>query len=77
MSCDFCGKEGARIHLVTESLGKGDNLLVIEEVPMIICPNCGQSYLTAETAHQIEAIRRHRRNLVKRPVEVATYIVAG
>ncbi len=76
MICDFCGREGARIHFTTESLGKGDNLLVIEEVPVVTCPHCGQSYLTAETVHQIEKIRRNRRKLVKRLVDVAAYVAA-
>jgi hypothetical protein len=29
-------------------------LLVIENVPVTSCPNCGESYLTAETLHEIE-----------------------
>ncbi len=74
MNCDFCGKEGAYVRLTTESLGAGENLLVIEEVPVIHCRNCGQSYLTAETAHQIEAIRRNRKKLAKQPVEVARFV---
>jgi YgiT-type zinc finger domain-containing protein len=54
MVCDICGKEGARIRRVTRSYGKGCNLLVIENVPIINCPHCGESYLTAETLHEIE-----------------------
>ena len=73
MICDFCGKEGAEVRHTTESLGKGDNLIVIEDVPIIHCRNCGQSYLTAETAHEIEAIRRNRKALEKRPVVVARF----
>ena len=73
MICDFCGKEGAEVRLTTESLGKGDNLIVIEDVPIIHCRTCGQSYLTAETAHEIETIRRNRKTLEKRPVVVARF----
>ncbi|MDP8238249.1 MAG: type II toxin-antitoxin system MqsA family antitoxin [Candidatus Hatepunaea meridiana] len=73
MICEFCGKEGARVRRITESLGKGAKLLVIEDVPMIFCPNCGQSYLTAETAHQIDAFRRSRKKLEKRSVDVARF----
>ena len=26
-----------------------DSLLVVENVPVVACPNCGESYMTAET----------------------------
>ena len=46
---------------MTKSYGKGRNLLVIENVPVIMCPSCGESYLTAETLHELERIKIHRR----------------
>jgi YgiT-type zinc finger domain-containing protein len=74
MVCDICGKEGARIRRVTRSYGKGSNLLVIENVPVISCPHCGESYLTAETLHEIERIKLHRQSFaVERPVAVAAF----
>ena len=72
--CDMCGKSGAQIRYVTRSYGKGANLLVIENVPVITCPNCGGSYLTAETMHEIARIKLHRRSFAKpRPVAVASF----
>jgi YgiT-type zinc finger domain-containing protein len=56
MMCNICGKEGVRIRCVSRSYGKGDDLLVIENVPILSCPHCGESYLTAETLHEIERI---------------------
>jgi YgiT-type zinc finger domain-containing protein len=74
MVCDICRKGGARIRHVTRSYGKRDGLLVIENVPIISCPHCGESYLTAETLHEIERIKLHRQNFAKkRPVSVAQY----
>jgi len=74
MKCDISGKEGARSSRVTRSYGKGSALLVIENVPVASCPHCGESYLTAETLHEIERIKLHRRSLaVKRPVSVAEF----
>ncbi len=74
MICDICGKTGARIRRVTRSYGKGVNLLVIENVPIVSCPRCGESYLAAETLHEIEQIKLHRRNLTtKRNVAVANF----
>ena len=74
MSCDICGQEGARIRKVTETYDKGKDLLVIENIPMISCPNCGESYFTADTLHEIERIKLHRKSFaVERPVEVARF----
>ncbi len=72
--CDNCGREGARIRLVSRSYGKGDDLLVIENVPVISCPHCGESYLTAETLHEIERIKLHRQSFAEpRQVPVAVF----
>ncbi len=74
MICDICGKEGARIRRVSRSYGKGQNLLVIENVPIVSCPHCGESYLTAETLHEIERIKLHRQSFAtERPVAVAAF----
>lgn len=65
MVCDICGKSGARIRRVTRSYGKGENLLVIENVPVVVCPNCGESYLTADTLHEVERLKLHRKKLAQ------------
>ena len=75
MICDICGQDGARIRRVTRSYGQGENLLVIENVPVISCPQCGESYLTAETLHEIERIKLHRQNFAtERLVPIATFV---
>jgi YgiT-type zinc finger domain-containing protein len=72
MTCDVCGKKGARSVHVTRSYGKGGELLVIENVPIVRCPSCGVSYLTAATLHEIERVKLHRKALArKRSVAVA------
>jgi YgiT-type zinc finger domain-containing protein len=72
--CDVCGVGGARLRHVTRSYGKGDSLLVIENVPVISCPHCGASYLTAETLHELERIKAHRASFaVERSVPVALF----
>ena len=77
MKCDICGKNGAEIRYVTRSYGKGANLLIIENVPVVSCPNCGESYLTADTLHEIERIKVHRKNLAKlKNVAVAEFVEA-
>jgi YgiT-type zinc finger domain-containing protein len=72
--CEICGKPGARIRYVSRSYGHGDDLLVIENVPIVSCPNCGESYLTAETLYEIERIKLHRQAMAEeRPVPVAVF----
>lgn len=72
--CDVCSKEGARVRYLSRSYGKGEDLLVIENVPVVSCPHCGESYLTAETLHEIERIKLHRQSLAEpRPVQVAVF----
>jgi YgiT-type zinc finger domain-containing protein len=74
MKCDICGKEGARQRYISRSYGKGESLLVIENVPTIHCPNCGEGYLTAQTLQGIERIKKLRQTVApKRPVSVAVF----
>ena len=74
MVCDLCGQGEAQIRYMTRSYGKGATLLIIEDVPVVVCPHCGESYLTAETLHEIERIKLHRRSLAKsRNVAVASF----
>ena len=72
--CDMCGQPGARIRHITETHGKGKALLVIENIPMVSCPRCGERYFTAETLHEVDRLKRQRRALaIERPVEVLSY----
>lgn len=74
MTCDICGQEGVRIRKVAETYGKGKDLMVIEDIPMVSCTRCKESYFTAETLHEIERIRLHHKSFaVERPVEVAIF----
>ncbi len=74
MVCDICGTEGVRVRHIPRTYSKGKDLLVIENIPVISCPHCGSSYLTAETLHEIDRIKRKRKTLaVERYVEVASF----
>ncbi len=75
MICDICGQAGARIRRMARSYGQGDQLLVIEHVPVVSCPHCGERYLTAETLYELERIKRHRQEFaVQRPVAVVEFV---
>lgn len=74
-NCDNCGKSGARVIHVSRSYGKGTGLLVIENVPVVSCPHCGESYLTASTLREIDNIKRNRTKVAStRPVSVAAFL---
>ncbi len=57
MVCDICGKKGTRICRISETYGKGKDLMIIENIPMVSCSYCGESYFTADTLHEIERIK--------------------
>ncbi|MCW5206903.1 type II toxin-antitoxin system MqsA family antitoxin [Desulfobulbus sp. F5] len=74
MICDICGKDSAKIRYATRSYGAQENLLVIENIPVVHCSQCKESYLTAETLYEIERIKLHRQSFAeKRPVPVAAF----
>jgi len=74
MMCEICGKEGARIRKATRTYGKGKEMFVIENIPIVTCPHCGDSYLEAETLHEIERIKLHKRSLATiREVPIAHF----
>ena len=47
---------------------------LIENVPVVSCRSCGESYITAKTLHELDRIRQEWRKLtVKRLVPVAKF----
>ena len=74
MICDICGSKDALIRKVSRSYGKGRKLLVIENVPVVTCSSCRESYLTADALHEIERIKLQRKRVAhQRPVAVASF----
>lgn len=74
MKCEICEKEAARVRRMTRTYGKGKRLLVIENVPVVSCPNCGESYLTAETLHELDRLKLHKKSLaVQRAVKSVAF----
>jgi YgiT-type zinc finger domain-containing protein len=74
MICDICGKQGVRVRPTTRSFGTGRSRFLIEGVPVVRCPHCGESYLTAATLKRIEHIRKQWRKLaVAKRVPIARF----
>jgi YgiT-type zinc finger domain-containing protein len=72
--CVHCASERVQLKAVTRSYGKGEQFLVIENIPMWSCPSCGESYFSAQTMHEIERIKALRKSVAKaRSVAVAAF----
>lgn len=74
MICDLCNSEKAKIRYISRSYGKSEELFVIENIPLVSCPQCGESYFTALTLHQIESIKQQKNSLaITRLIPVASF----
>ena len=74
MICDLCGSEKAKIRYISRSYGNSEEFFVIENIPLISCSECDESYFTAQTLHQIETIKQHKNSLaITRPIPVASF----
>lgn len=61
MQCDLCGAKTAIMKKTTKSFGRGGTLVVIENIPTVHCSRCHESYITADTARELDRIRKNRR----------------
>jgi YgiT-type zinc finger domain-containing protein len=70
----MCGLDGAQVRHVTRSFGTGDRLLVIENIPYLFCPRCGERYFAAATLREVERIKVKRNALARRkPIPVVSF----
>ncbi|MDP6526490.1 MAG: YgiT-type zinc finger protein [Kiritimatiellia bacterium] len=75
ITCDCCGKGGVMSKRITRCFGKGDRVVVIDGIPLCVCPHCGESYFTASTLQEIERLRMHRAGLtVQGMAPVLSYV---
>jgi YgiT-type zinc finger domain-containing protein len=66
MRCDLCGADTAQVRHVTRSFGRGDRLLVIENIPSVFCGRCGERYFTAATMREIQRLKQSRGDRMRR-----------
>ncbi|CAN5462897.1 hypothetical protein BH20ACI1_BH20ACI1_08780 [soil metagenome] len=73
--CDICGIKAARTVKRPQVLGRGTQMLLVDNVPVIACRNCGESYLTSETIHRLDGIRsKQKAKPAARKIAVAEFI---
>ncbi len=61
--CDCCGKAGVLRKKTTRSFGRGNSVVVIDGIPLQVCPHCGESYFAAATLQEVERLRMHREGI--------------
>ena len=59
-ACPSCGYSGLRQRYVTRSCGTGDSVVVIEHIPMLLCPHCGEGHFTPHTLRAIDRMQAER-----------------
>lgn len=75
VTCDACGQGGAKTKHVSRAYGKGEGMVVIDNVPIVVCPSCGANYMTADTMHEVERIKLHKRSMKRqRLAPVVNYV---
>ncbi|MBL8203797.1 MAG: YgiT-type zinc finger protein [Blastocatellia bacterium] len=57
ITCSICGQTTAREVRRTKILGKGEHQVIVENVPMISCRNCGHDYFSIQVAKMLDQIR--------------------
>ncbi|MBI1763568.1 MAG: type II toxin-antitoxin system MqsA family antitoxin [Acidobacteria bacterium] len=76
--CSFCGQLAAREVYKPQLFERDQQWLVVEQVPTMVCGNCGETYFTGGTLEELERILDHQAELTTlRPVLVAQFSQAA
>lgn len=57
--CAFCGHHAVKTVYKDKLFGKGENAIVIENLPLQQCGHCGESYYEPETSQLLDEILGH------------------
>lgn len=55
--CQSCGRTGLEETLVQTALWEGERLVVVEDVPALVCHGCGERFYDDETAMRLDMLR--------------------
>lgn len=73
--CDICGVRSARTVKRPQILGRGEQMMLVDNVPVIACKNCGESYMTSATMHKLDDIRaKQKEKSTKREIDVEVFV---
>ena len=58
-TCAFCGAPNVKTVHKNKLFGKGEQAVVIEDVPLRQCGDCGESYYDPDVSQLIDSILTH------------------
>lgn len=74
--CDLCGGE-LQLGATTLELWRGEQLIVIKDVPADVCQQCQEAYLSAEVSERLDRfLAEHHRHRPERYLAVPQYSAA-
>ncbi len=65
MTCDYCGKDGAKLRYKTQVYGPKNDKFLVDKVPVVRCPHGHQSYMAAQTAKALDRLLQQRKELAR------------
>lgn len=75
ITCENCGFKAARVVKRPQVLGRGIKMILVDNVPVIACRNCGESYMTGKTIHSLDKMRLEQKSeSANRKVDVAEFV---
>ena len=54
VKCEVCGTGERRSELIRYSLSLGDQLVIVEHVPTLVCSRCGEISLAPEVVERLQ-----------------------
>lgn len=73
-TCSLCGAQTARSVRRPQIVGKDGRMVVVNNVPMFSCRNCGHTYFSIEVARMLDQIRLNPNQYTEtRPMAVAEF----
>ena len=64
MKCLMCHHDMVDRHVTLDLRYEGE-LVVVEEVPAIVCENCGERVFTPDVTRQVQALAQQRQKAAK------------
>lgn len=61
--CQLCNQKSAIVAHIDKVFGKGEKKVLIENIPVVHCSNCRESFLTDVTMRQLDEIRLNSKTL--------------
>jgi YgiT-type zinc finger domain-containing protein len=55
--CSLCGDGELRETRVRSAFWEGERLVVVEDIPALVCPSCGEQFFDDSTAIRLDLLR--------------------